>query len=275
MIPALTTAGIGDPGGLDALIRLAARHGFGGVDAGNLPAFVERHGLEGALAFLREQHVVIGAFGLPVEWRQDDATFRSGLAQLGVHAAAAAALGCTRCTTWMMPSQPEPTAPWTARAIRRLRACAEILGHFGIRLGLEPVAPHHLRRLYPHPFIWDFPGGLRICEGIDRQNVGLLVDSFHWYCSGGSVEDLRALPPEAIVHVHINDAPAGLPLEEQEDRGRLFPGEGVIDLATFLSVLREKQYDGCVSLEVLTNQPLAGTPDQLAARAAAGMLPFF
>lgn len=275
MIPALTTAGVGNPGSFEELVKLAARHGFGGVDAGDLPAFLQRHGLEGALAFLREHRMVIGAFGLPVDWRSDEATFRHGLAQVGVHAAAAAALGCTRCTTWMMPSQTEPTAQWTATAIRRLRACAEVLGHFGIRLGLEPVAPHHLRTLYPHPFVWDFSGGLRICEGIDRPNVGLLVDSYHWFCSGGALEDLTSLPPEAIVHVHINDAPAGLPVQEQDDRGRLMPGEGVIDLKTFLSVLREKRYNGCVSLEVLTREPLSGTPDELAARAAAGMLPLF
>lgn len=275
MIPSLTTAGIGNPGSFEELIRLAARHGFGGVDAGDLPGFIERNGEEGARALLKGNQIRVGAFGLPVDWRSDEETFRRGLAKVGVYAAAAVALGCTRCTTWMLPSQAEPTAPWTATVIRRLRACAEILGYFGVRLGLEPVAPHHLRAAGAHPFVWDFPGALRLCEGIDKPNVGLLVDSFHWYCSGGSIEDLKAIPPEACVHVHINDAPAGVPLEQQHDRGRLFPGEGVIDLKTFLSVLRSKGYDGCVSIEVLTQQPFSGTPDELAARAAAKMLPLF
>ena len=29
-----------------------------------------------------------------------------------------------------------------------------------------------------------------------------------------------------IVHVHINDAPAGLAVEQQLDNGRIFAGEG-------------------------------------------------
>lgn len=275
MIPALSGANLGTYGTFEDLVQLASRHGFGGVDAGDLPAFVERHGLEGARAFLAEHRIQIGAFGLPVEWRTDDATFKRGLAKVAQHARAAADLGCHSCTTWMMPSQVEPTAQWTATAIKRLRQCAEVLSYYGVRLGLESVGPHHLRTAHPHPFVWDFPGALRIAEGIDKPNVGLLVDSYHWYCSGGSLADLQTIAPEQIVHVHINDAPKGIPVEQQHDFGRVFPGEGVIDLTTFLSVIKAKGYKGSVSLEVLTRPALPGTPDELASRAARTTLPFF
>ena len=96
----------------------------------------------------------------------------------------------------MMPAQAQPTAQWTATAIRRLRRCAEILSYYGASLGIEPVAPHHLRTIAPHPFVWDFPGGIAIAEGIDKPNVGLLVDSFHWYCSGADWKTCTRFRPK-------------------------------------------------------------------------------
>jgi sugar phosphate isomerase/epimerase len=274
MYPALT-ASISGPLDIEELIRLAGRHGFPGVEGHQLPTLLQRHGEEGARRLLAETGVRIASFGLPVEWRKDDATFRHGLAQLGAHAAAAAALGCSVCATWMHPSQQVPSAVWTATAISRLRACGEVLRRFGIRFALEVVTPHHMRTAQPHPFLWDFPSGLRFCEAIDLPNVGLLVDAYHWFCSGSRPEDLEAVPLEAIVHVHINDAPKGVPVDEQQDWVRVFPGEGQIDLPAFLAMLRRKGYGGAVALEVLTLEPIPGTADEKAARAAASLRPYF
>ena len=47
MIPALTQAGIGRPASTEEFIKLAARHGFGGVDTDPL-AMIAQYGLDGA-----------------------------------------------------------------------------------------------------------------------------------------------------------------------------------------------------------------------------------
>ncbi len=55
---------------------------------------------------------------------------------------------------------------------------------------------------------------------------------------------------ERVVHVHINDAPLGIPIDEQQDLVRDLPGEtGVIDIAGFLGVLRAIGYGGPVTAE--------------------------
>jgi sugar phosphate isomerase/epimerase len=53
-----------------------------------------------------------------------------------------------------------------------------------------------------------------------------------------------------IVNVHVNDAPAGIPVDEQIDNTRCLPGEtGVLDIAAFLKILNTIGYDGPVTAE--------------------------
>lgn len=56
-------------------------------------------------------------------------------------------------------------------------------------------------------FIYNMPATLELIADIDspHKNVGLLADSFHWFTTGAASEDIAALSPEQIVHVHIND----------------------------------------------------------------------
>ena len=55
---------------------------------------------------------------------------------------------------------------------------------------------------------------------------------------------------EQIIHVHINDAPPGIPIDEQQDLVRELPGEtGIIDIKGFLGLLRRIGYDGPVTVE--------------------------
>mgnify|MGYP001347588270 CR=1 FL=1 len=264
----LTRAGLGDVGSDERLIELAAAFGFETVDI-DAAAFVARHGAEGAREFLARHGVALGSVGLPVEWRASEEQFVRDLEKLHAVAAAASVLGGTRCCTYILPSTDLPPAAFMASAVRRLRLCADILGAYGIRLGLEYVGPHHLRTRWAHPFIWTQADTLEMIAAIQRPNVGLLLDSFHWYTNGLTEKDLSSLPASQIVHVHLNDAP-DVPVEEALDNGRLLPGEGVIDLVAFLRGIAATGYDGPVAQEVLTPSPPAEPPEAILERSAAG-----
>lgn len=78
---------------------------------------------------------------------------------------------------------------------------------------------------------------LELCDTVGA-NVGLLLDAWHWYTSGNDKADLELLTAKDVVDVHVNDAPAGVPIDEQVDGVRCLPGEtGVIDLNTFFRCL--------------------------------------
>lgn len=268
MLRGLTGAGLGRIESDERLIELAAAHGFQAVDL-DAAGLIERHGLEQARALLAKNGIVIGSIGLPVEWRTTEEAFLEGLEQLAPAAAAAAALGCTSCCTYILPSTDLKAAHFMALATRRLRTCAQILGAYGVRLGLEFVGPHHLRTRWENPFIWTLEETIDWIDAIGESNVGLLFDAYHWYTNGLAVADIEALRAEQIVHVHINDAP-DVPVEEALDNGRLYPGEGVIDLAGFLGALHKIGYKGAVSQEILTAEASTQTPEELVLRSKAG-----
>ncbi|TFE29495.1 sugar phosphate isomerase/epimerase family protein [Cohnella luojiensis] len=261
MLRGLGGAGLGALESEVQLIELAGKYGFQAVDI-NALSLVERFGEKKAKELLSENGVVIGSIGLPVDWRTTEEAFLEGLKQLGEYAAAARLLGCTRCCTYILPSTDYPSAHFMALATRRLRSCAQLLGAYGIRLGLEFVGPHHLRTRWANPFIWTMEETLDWIGTIGESNVGLLLDAYHWYTNGLNIADIVALKAEQIVHVHINDAP-DVPVEDALDNGRLYPGEGVIDLTGFLKGLRAIGYVGPVSQEILAQEPRQGTPEEL------------
>jgi sugar phosphate isomerase/epimerase len=91
---------------------------------------------------------------------------------------------------------------------------------------------------------------MNLAEAIGTGNVGLLLDAWHLYTSGGSIDDLDKIGNQDIVTVHVNDAPDGVALDEQVDNVRCLPMEtGVIDLPGFMKKLAELGYDGPVTPE--------------------------
>ena len=208
----------------------------------------------GPTAFLRpyEQHgLKVGGWGLPVPLQAGDEQYRAALDRLGATAAAAASVGATRCATWIPSCSDErPFSENLAFHVQRLRPVAETLGEHGCRLGLEVIGPRTFLRSKKYPFIHTMEGMLELCEAVGTGNVGLLLDSWHWYTSHGTLGDLKKLTDANIVQVHINDAPSGVPVDEQVDSVREIMGEtGVIDLTGFLRALRDAGYSGPVTPE--------------------------
>jgi sugar phosphate isomerase/epimerase len=132
----------------------------------------------------------------------------------------------------------------------RLRRVAKVLKDSNIRLGLEFVGPRTTRSHFRFPFICSQLDMMELIEAIDTGNVGLLMDSWHWYTSHGTVDELLQLSNKNIVNVHVNDAPAGIPTDQQVDNRRKLPvTTGVIDLKGFINALVKIGYDGPVECE--------------------------
>jgi sugar phosphate isomerase/epimerase len=270
MYPALSTGAIGVRLPFEECARLASEAGFEGigVDVGAAvrdPGAVRR--------VLEGNKLRPAAWGLPVEFRRDEDAFRQGLAALPELARAAKQIGAERCSTWILPfSDSLPFADNFESHRQRLRQCAEVLGEHGIRLGLEFVGPKTLRAGHPYEFIYTQEGMLELCHAIGSGNVGLLFDSFHWYTSHGTTDDIKKLSDALVVDVHVNDAPQGRGPDEQIDNERRLPGEsGVIDLVGFLQGLKEIGYTGPVTPEPFSPR-LGQMPPEEAIRATAEAL---
>ena len=240
--------------------RLAAKVGFPGVDV-DLGAAIKA-GLPATNALLAELKIKPAAVNLPVEFRKDDAAFRHDLERLGDRSSFAAAIGCPRMITWIMPSNKTPKAELRPVYLKRFRAIADVLARSHVRLGLEFLGPLHLRRMEPYEFIWRMPDMLAFAIECGA-NVGLLLDVWHWHHAGATTDDILQAGKERIVHVHFNDAP-NLPPEQIRDDQRLMPGEGVIDLVAFLHALKKIGYADALSVEVFGRGLKDMTPEAAA-----------
>jgi sugar phosphate isomerase/epimerase len=203
------------------------------------------------LGLMKEKGIRYGTAGLPVEFRRDDAQFQKDLAQLPKRAGLLKQLGVTRVATWILPGHNELTYLQHFKLLEtRFRETAKVLQDNDLRLGLEFVGPRTSRERFRFPFASTQLDMMELVEAVGTGNVGLLLDSWHWYTSHGTVEELSRLSNKDIVHVHVNDAPAGVAVDEQMDNRRKLPvTTGVIDLKGFMNTLVKIGYDGPVECE--------------------------
>lgn len=88
-----------------------------------------------------------------------------------------------------------------------------------------------------------------IVRRVARPNVGLVIDSFHLYAGGSSIESIDQLDSSRLFIFHINDA-EDRPRNQLEDRHRLLPGLGILPLKEIVSALRRIGYDRVTSVEI-------------------------
>jgi 2-keto-myo-inositol isomerase len=88
-----------------------------------------------------------------------------------------------------------------------------------------------------------------IVEQLARPNVGLVIDSFHFYAGGSRIESIDTLDAQKLFIFHINDA-EDLPREQLEDSHRLLPGLGILPLKEIIGALRRINYDRVTSVEI-------------------------
>ncbi|QJD84527.1 sugar phosphate isomerase/epimerase family protein [Cohnella herbarum] len=84
-------------------------------------------------------------------------------------------------------------------------------------------------------------------------DVKLLLDPFHMYTGGSSLDDLSAINGSSIGIVHANDYPLQPPRETITDEDRLFPGDGIAPSAEFARLLTASGYQGFLSLELFAS----------------------
>ncbi len=237
------------PANLQEALAYARMGGFAGLEfnPGEVADLVEAHGAEHVRQLFAAAGQHVAGWGINFDWRGSEAAWQQGLQQLPRIAQAAAAIGGTRAFTWILPSSDErPYAENWRFHVQRLAPIARVLDAQGCTFGLEFVGPKTMRAAARYPFIYRMEEMLELGAELSPR-VGLLLDCWHWYTSGGTVAAIRALKPEQVVYVHVNDAPQGIAVDVQVDSVRALPGEtGVIDIRSFLQALAAIGYDGPV-----------------------------
>jgi sugar phosphate isomerase/epimerase len=255
-------------------IELAARHGFEsvGADGGYLASLADDQIAE-LTNSMKAKGLVFGAAGLPLEFRQDEAKFNDGLKALPKFAAGLHRVGVTRAGTWLSPGDGKLTYLQNFRQhATRLREAAKVLKEHDVRLGLEYVAPKTSWTRALYPFIHTMAEMKDLIAEIDAGNVGFVLDSWHWWHAGDTAADILSLKGHEVIAVDLNDAPAGIPKDQQVDNRRELPAAtGVIDLGAFLNALNQIGYDGPVRAEPFNQAVNKMSKDEACAAAASSL----
>src|SRR4051812_24149123 len=258
-------------------IDLAREAGFAGLsfDSRLAAKAIDEQGLASVQDQFTRAGVKPALWSLPVAWRDDD-QWQADLRELPRLAKAARDLGSTRTATYMPSgSDDRPFGKNFDWHVARLRPIAEVLCDEGCRFGIEFIGPKTYRAAFRHEFIYTLGGMMELIAAIGTGNVGVMLDSWHLYTSGGTLADLERLTSQDVVVVHVNDAPAGIARDEQIDTVRALPMEtNVIDLVGFMHALRKMGYDGPVMPEPFSqrlNDLAAGDPAAAAREAARSM----
>ena len=234
------------------LNELAHRHKFESVEPRTEEiAAASTEQLNETLADLKSKNLVWAAAMLPIEFRKDEATFRAGIEKLPGLAAGLQRAGVTRVGTWLAPSHNQLTYKHNmTQHAARLRVAASILKDHGMQLGLEYVGTQLSLVGQRYPFVHTMAETKDLIAEIGTGNVGLVLDSWHWWTARDNESDLLSLTAADIVSVDLNDAPKGIPQSQQKDNERELPAAtGIIDVGVFLSALHKLGYDGPVRCE--------------------------
>ena len=238
--------------------RLAAKTGYGGVDVSLQAAMKE--GVEATRTLLSGLKLRASYCSLPVAATRDEDAFRRSMEGLDEAAKFAAAIGCHRMT-FIMPAGSETPKDELWKTLKaRFTAVGAVLARHNVRLGFEFRASLQLRSASPYEFIWRMNEMLQFA-GECGPNMGLLLDSWHWYHAGASVDDILKAGKSRIVTVHVSDSAKMAP-QDVRDNQRLLPGEGVIDLVAFLKALKEIGYEDGVSPEPFGRIPQQMSPEE-------------
>jgi 2-keto-myo-inositol isomerase len=107
-----------------------------------------------------------------------------------------------------------------------------------------------------------------IVAHVDRPNVGLVIDTFHFYVGGSTLESIARLEPDRLFIFHLNDA-EDRPRSELRDSHRLLPGLGILPLQDIWAALQRIGYNRMASVEIFRPEYWEWNPMELAVQAKA------
>lgn len=119
---------------------------------------------------------------------------------------------------------------------------AQQAGNHDVRLAMEFQAA----ATYPN----NLQSAAALVEEIGSSYLGLCFDAFQFFTGPSKEMDLGYLSAENLFHVQLSDL-TGQPREFAADADRILPGDGEFTLEPIVQRLREINYTGAVSVELM------------------------
>ncbi|WP_194976566.1 sugar phosphate isomerase/epimerase family protein [Aquiflexum lacus] len=238
-----TSTIMGQNPGLLGYLEIAAKAGYDGVElwirdiqafleAGNSMASLRKHLNDSGLKFEN-------AIGFAPWMVDDDQKRKAGFEQMEKEMDMLAELGCKRVAA--------PAAGVTGhldlfKAGERYR---ELL-NLGRKTGVMP----QLEFWGAFPYFNHLGQVLMVAAVANDPEARVLPDVYHLYRGGSGYDGLKMLNGNLIEVFHMNDFIDTIPREKQEDKDRVYPGDGAAPIKQILTDLKDMGGEKVLSLEL-------------------------
>ena len=146
-----------------------------------------------------------------------------------------------------------------------LSRLADLAAQQGLRIAYEPL-PWSQQ-------VADISTAFEMIQLANRDNLGLVLDSFSFYASQTPLEVLTPALLARVFIVQLADSPGiGIDIRQADRQFRCFAGQGKLPLLDFVSKLRSNGYQGVISQEVSSEEFRSSAPYQIARDAYRSLL---
>ena len=142
------------------------------------------------------------------------------------------------------------------KTVERLKILARMADKYDFRFGFEPLG-------FPNCSVRKLDMALKIIENEELPDMGLVIDTFHFFVGEHSINELNTIDLEKLWLIHINDA-IEKPFKELQDSNRVLPCQGFFNLEGFVNKLKSIGYDKWISLELFNEQLWQENPYEVA-----------
>ena len=152
-------------------------------------------------------------------------------------------------------STQKPVPDQYQRVVENMRTLGDIARGFDMIMSVEFVRTS--------PYMSTLLTALKVTRQAAHPNFGMMFDFYHFWSSHNRLEDMDQIRNGEIQHVHFQDVP-DIPRETLDNNTRVIPGDGIAPIVPILRKLREKGYNGPLSVELFAPQFRDGNPYEIA-----------
>lgn len=233
-------------------IRVAAQAGFSGIElwVRDLVAYVGHGGNIADIKAVAEDSGIQVVNGIAFfKWTDDNPKIRAAaLEEARFEMDLLLQVGCDAVAA-------PPTGSINGLDISSIGSNFAELLILGRSLGVEPILEFwgHSKVLHTIAQAADVLAEAEACSSL--TGTTMLLDLFHMYKGGSSLEDMEKLSEPGTKHsrigmVHINDYLLDLPRDQITDADRVMPGDGQGPVVPFMKTLIHVGYSGPMSVEL-------------------------
>ncbi|MBS1574747.1 MAG: sugar phosphate isomerase/epimerase [Bacteroidetes bacterium] len=235
----------GQKPGLVQSIEIAAKAGYDGLELwiNDIREYLKQgNSLEALRKLIKDKRLVVEDAISFTEWMVDNDTRRkAALAELEEEMKIMAVLDCHRIAAPPAGIRKDEPVDFQKAGIRY----REILA-LGRRYNVMPL----MEFWGASGTVYNLSQAVAIATAANDRDARILPDVYHLFRGGSGFDGLRLLNGNAIEVIHFNDYPASIPVNEQTDSDRVYPGDGAAPLKQILRDLKAMGGTKVLSLEL-------------------------